>query len=192
MLAKQNNAQKSASTIGKRLSVAQRFYNHALIIFIIIITVIIITIIIIITKLVTFPIYLSFCIQTPLLLHEFLWGARQGKRKLNRTSANEDKQSAVSKNSVICSIKRAHRRQEFRMEARGTRICTNQITTHSSFPAGSMISQRLKRKKISQRRMTVKLEAYRLQSRKLGKKQVCGSFNRRKLSQCLEDVAFLL
>ena len=40
--------------------------------------------------------------------------------------------------------------------------------------------------------MTVKLEAYRLQSRKLCEKQVCGSFNRRKLSQCLEDVAFLL
>ena len=149
MLAKQNNAQKSASTIGKRVSVAQRFYSHALIVFIIIIIVIIITIIIIIiiTKLVTFPIYLSICIQTPLLLHEFLWGARQGKRKLNRTSANEDKRRALSKTSVICSIKRAHRCQEFRMEARGTRICTNQITKHSSFSAGSMTSQRLKKKK---------------------------------------------
>ena len=75
----------SCSILLGLISVAQPFYYHALII------VIIIIIIIINIKLVTFPIYLSFCIQIPSLLHEFLWGTRQGKRKLSRISASEDK-----------------------------------------------------------------------------------------------------
>ena len=84
----------SCSILLGLISVAQPFYYHALIIVIIIVIIIIIfiiTIIIIIIKLMTFPIYLSFCIQIPSLLHEFLWGTRQGKRKLSRISASKDK-----------------------------------------------------------------------------------------------------
>ena len=86
----------SCSILLGLISVAQPFYYHALITVIIIIIIIIIfiitiIIIIVIIKLMTFPIYLSFCIQIPSLLHEFLWSTRQGKRKLSRISASKDK-----------------------------------------------------------------------------------------------------
>ena len=51
-----------------------------------------------------FPIYLSFCIQTPSLLHEFLWGTRQGKRKLSRISASKDK-ALSQKRALFATLK---------------------------------------------------------------------------------------
>ena len=87
----QRAAMDNCSLLLGLISVAQPFCNYAVIVIIIMIVIIIIIITIPIIKLVTFPIYLSFCIQTPSLLHEFLWGARQGKRKLSRISASKDK-----------------------------------------------------------------------------------------------------
>ena len=97
-----------------------------------IIIIVIIIIIIIIIKKVKFSIYLSCCIQTPSLLHEFRWGTRQGKRKLSRISANKNK--GPSKQQALFAILRdltEDRVLEWRLEVQES---TSQPRPHSAFP----------------------------------------------------------
>ena len=103
-----------------------------IIIITIIITIIIIVIIIIIIRKVKFSIYLSCCIQTPSLLHEFRWGTRQGKRKLSRISANKNK--GPSEKRALFAILRdltEDRALEWRLEVQES---TSQPRPHSTFP----------------------------------------------------------